>query len=83
MRPARISTKFGLLLICLFATYATPATRLFRPVHNRIRQSASAPAPTVDLSYGRYQGYYESHFGLNVFKGCAAQNLPSATEKFN
>ena len=83
MRLARVSTKSGLLLICLFATYATPATRLVRPVHNSIRQSASAPAPTVDLSNGRYQGYYESHFGLNVFKGCAPQNVPLATEKFN
>lgn len=34
-----------------------------------ILASDAAPAPIVDLEYASYQGYYDSEFGLNVFKG--------------
>ena len=44
--------------VLLSSIVATPAT--------------ADAAPTVDLGYGRYQGYHDSKFGLNVFKGCAA-----------
>ena len=67
-----ILTPLGIRL-CLFftvivPTLATPATplTLVLPLHN-----ASSP-PIVNLGYATYQGYYDSKFGLNVFKGCAA-----------
>ena len=68
-------TLLGITLCLLFTailpTFATPATgatpvTLVLPFHN-----ASSP-PTVNLGYATYQGYYNSEFGLNIFKGCAA-----------
>ena len=60
-------------------TLTTPATRYIVPLYDSDRRSASVAAPIVDLGYDRYQGYYDSEFGLNVFKGCAAtaKSLPS------
>ncbi|KAK5628762.1 hypothetical protein RRF57_004477 [Xylaria bambusicola] len=32
----------------------------------------ATPAPFVDLGYAKYQGYYDSNFDQNIFKGYAA-----------
>lgn len=58
--------RLSLLLINIFGTRATPTTPA---THISNSQSASVTAPIVDLGYARYQGYYDSEFGLNVFKG--------------
>ena len=31
--------------------------------------SPSAASPIVDLSYATYEGYYDTNYSLNVFKG--------------
>ena len=54
-----------MLLTSIFTTSATLATQYIAPIYN-------GTAPIVDLGYASYQGYYDSEFGLNVFKGCAA-----------
>ena len=72
LHPNMILTPLGFTLCLLFTaiipTFATPATplALVLPLHN-----ASSP-PIVNLGYATYQGYYESKFGLNIYKGCAA-----------
>lgn len=62
------SIKLALLLTTILCTYATPATpaTLLTPLYKD-----SATTLVVNLGYARYQGYYDSDFGLNVFKGCA------------
>jgi hypothetical protein len=30
---------------------------------------SAAASPIVDLSYAAYQGYYDTNYSLNVFKG--------------
>lgn len=72
MKHTPLWLRICLLLTSLVATSATPtnpATRYIGPLLINDRQFASAAAPTVDLNYGRYQGYYDSQLGLNVFKG--------------
>lgn len=60
-------TRIGLLLTTILHASATPASSvdLIGPVYN------AASAPIVNLGYANYQGYYDSSYGLNVFKGCA------------
>ena len=70
MKLMRLCTTPCLLLTTFFATSATPAT-LITSGYNSSNQSVAATAPTVHLGYACYQGYYDSEFGLNVFKGCA------------
>ena len=73
MQLPRAWYRFGLLLSSILATcvtLTTPATRYLGPRYSRDRLSRSA-APIVDLGYALYQGYYDSEFHLNVFKGCA------------
>lgn len=81
MKHTPVWLRICLLLTSLVATSATPtapanpanpATRYNGPLLINDWQFASAAAPHVDLNYGRYQGYYDSQFGLNVFKGYAA-----------
>ena len=65
MRLACISTKLTLLLTTVLPTTATPPT-LITPSSN------STAVPLVDLGYARYQGTYNSEYGLNIFKGYVA-----------
>ena len=62
------SIRLALLLTTILSTSATPATpaTIITPLYKD-----SATALIVNLGYARYQGYYDSEFGLNVFKGCA------------
>lgn len=75
MELTRLWCRVCVLLTSIVATSATPdtpttpATRYIVPLYNSDRRSASVAAPIVDLGYDRYQGYYDSEFGLNVFKG--------------
>ena len=64
--PLRI--RLCLLLTSIFSTCATPTTpaTLLIPLYN------ATTALIVNLGYASYQGYYDSDFGLNVFKGCVA-----------
>ena len=68
MNLTLLGIRFCLLFTVIIPTFATPATpvTLVLPLHN-----ASSP-PIVNLGYATYQGYYDSKFGLNIFKGCAA-----------
>lgn len=34
-----------------------------------IPSPSTAASPIVDLSYATYQGYYDTNYSLNVFKG--------------
>lgn len=52
------------LISCLVPASATPSDRLLLGWEG----DASAP-PIIDLGYARYQGYYDSTFGLHVWKG--------------
>ena len=67
MNLTPLGIRLCLLFTAIVPTFATPATpvTLVLPLHN-----ASSP-PVVNLDYATYQGYYESKFGLNIFKGCA------------
>lgn len=60
-------TRLCLLLTTILHASATPAVsvNLIGPDYN------AASAPIVNLGYANYQGYYDSSFGLNVFKRCA------------
>lgn len=49
-----ISKALSMLLASVVTAFATPSERLL---------------PIVDLGYARYQGYYDSTFGLHVWKG--------------
>lgn len=75
MELTRLWCRVCVLLTSIVATSATPntlttpATRYIVPLYDSDRRSASVAAPIVDLGYDRYQGYYDSEFGLNVFKG--------------
>lgn len=51
--------------VLLTSIFATSATQHIAPLSN-------STAPIVNLGYASYQGYYDSEFGLNVFKRCAA-----------
>ena len=61
-------TTLSLLITTILPASATPATpiNLITPLYN-----ATTP-PIVNLDYASYQGYYDSKFGLNVFKGYTA-----------
>lgn len=79
MKHTRVWLRVCVLLTSILATSTTtpatppnPATRYIGRLFDTDLQFASAAAPIVDLAYGRYQGYYDSKFRLNVFKGYAA-----------
>ena len=61
-------SRLCLLLTTILPASATPATpaTLITPSYN------ATTAPIANLGYASYQGYYDSQFGLNIFKGCAA-----------
>ncbi|CAD6567870.1 MAG: hypothetical protein ASARMPRED_001172 [Alectoria sarmentosa] len=72
MKLVPIWKRVLLLLTSTSATLTTPdtpATSYIALLNSTHGQSASAAAPIVNLGYGRYQGYYDSESGLNVFKG--------------
>lgn len=43
------------------------------------RHAKASALPIVDLGYARYQGYYDSTFGLYVWKGWAVTELRCKT----
>lgn len=47
--------------ICLLLALATAPATLATPAHTA--------SPVVDLGYAKYQGLYNSTYGINVFKG--------------
>ena len=66
-----VSTHAPFLLSCIIASACA-----FAPAHDvsflNGRQAANASAsPVVDLGYARYQGYRDSDFGFDVYKGSA------------
>ena len=64
------SNAFGILILGIITTFTARTTPSIVPLVNRsTAQSATASAPVVDLGYGRYQGYFDPEYGLNVFKG--------------
>ena len=67
MKFTRIWYRLCLLLISIIlSTYAKPTAPGTPIIDNR------EAAPILNLGYARYQGYYDSEFDLNLFKGCAA-----------
>lgn len=62
------------LTVLLLSIVVTPRNPHDVPLVNR--QSSGDAGPIVDLGYGRYQGYYNSESGLNVFKGYVANCQP-------
>ena len=68
MKSMRICITLSLFLTFLNSISATPddtSATLFTTLYN------TATPLLVNLGYARYQGYYDSAFGLNVFKGYA------------
>ncbi len=66
-----VSFCVTVLLASIVTTFAGFTTSLDVSGFERLsRQSSSAAvAPIVDLGYARYQGYHDSEFGLDVYKG--------------
>ena len=60
--------RLCLLFTAIVPTFATPAT----PISLVLPLSNASNPPIVNLGYATYQGYYDSKYGLNIFKGCAA-----------
>ena len=61
-------TSLSALLLNIISATATP----HNPPLVR-RQASNATVPVVDLGYGRYKGYYNPEFDLDVYKGCVAR----------
>ncbi|KAK2602565.1 hypothetical protein N8I77_009083 [Diaporthe amygdali] len=51
------------LLLMLVAAWATALS-----AHGRVIRTTRSSAPTVDLGYATYQGYYDDTYGLNMWK---------------
>lgn len=62
--------SFALILLSCFTTCLCGAVLSNEPSKLEVRQSStSVPAPSVDLGYGVYQGYYNATSQLNIYKG--------------
>ena len=65
MKSVHLWIALCLLFTPISASPDVTSATLVAPLYN------TATSLIVDLGYGSYQGYYDSKFGLNVFKGYA------------